>query len=41
VTGGGIYEAPSAGTVTLTSSPVQHNKPDNCSPPGSVTACTG
>jgi predicted outer membrane repeat protein len=39
--GGGIYEGPGPDTVTLKTSPVQHNKPDNCSPPGSVTGCTG
>ena len=27
--------------VTLTSSPVTGNKPDNCEPPGSITGCTG
>lgn len=41
VTGGGIYDGPGTDTVTLTSTSVLHNKPDNCSPPGSVTGCTG
>jgi predicted outer membrane repeat protein len=39
--GGGINEGPGPDTVTLTSTSVLHNKPDNCSPPGSVTGCTG
>jgi predicted outer membrane repeat protein len=39
--GGGIYEGPGPDTATLTSTSVLYNKPDNCSPPGSVTGCTG
>jgi predicted outer membrane repeat protein len=39
-TGGGIYDGPGVGFVTLTHSPVLHNKPDNCQPPGSITGCT-
>jgi predicted outer membrane repeat protein len=38
--GGGIYDGPYV-TVTLTSSPVTGNQPDNCEPPGSITGCTG
>jgi hypothetical protein len=38
--GGGIYDESTA-TVTLTTSPVTRNKPDNCEPPGSITGCTG
>jgi predicted outer membrane repeat protein len=37
--GGGIYDGPDT-TVTLTSSPVTGNQPDNCEPPGSITGCT-
>ncbi len=36
--GGGIYNGHS---VTLMSSFVGHNDPDNCAPPGSVAGCTG
>jgi predicted outer membrane repeat protein len=39
--GGGIFVDGPDGTVTLTSSPVTGNKPDNCEPPGSITGCTG
>jgi len=38
--GGGIYDGPGTDTVTLTTSPVQHNTPDNCEPTGSITGCT-
>lgn len=37
--GGGIFK--DSGTVTLTNSIVKDNSPDNCSPPGSVSGCTG
>jgi predicted outer membrane repeat protein len=36
--GGGVYN--NQGLVQLTASPVQHNRPDNCAPPGSVALCT-
>jgi predicted outer membrane repeat protein len=43
--GGGIYVAPagfgSPGTVSLTSSTVTNNLPDNCAPSGAVAGCTG
>ena len=39
--GGGLYNGPGTDTVTLTTSPVQHNKVDNCEPSGSITGCTG
>jgi predicted outer membrane repeat protein len=38
--GGGIYTS-AAGSVTLTSSMVQANRPDNCAPAGSVPGCAG
>ena len=41
--GGGIYDGPWKGgtdSVSLTTSPVQHNTPDNCEPTGTVTDCT-
>ena len=38
--GGGIYDNLGS-TAKLSGSPVQHNKPDNCEPPGSITGCTG
>jgi predicted outer membrane repeat protein len=40
VAGGGIYDDLGSSTK-LTSSPVQHNEPDNCEPPDSITGCTG
>jgi hypothetical protein len=39
--GGGIYDDGSLATVTLTTSSVLGNKPDNCEPPGSIIGCTG
>jgi predicted outer membrane repeat protein len=36
--GGGVYN--NQGLVRLTASPVQHNRPDNCAPPGSVVLCS-
>jgi predicted outer membrane repeat protein len=39
--GGGVFDEGPDITVTLTSSPVTGNKPDNCEPPGSITGCTG
>jgi predicted outer membrane repeat protein len=38
--GGGIYDGPGTDVVTLASSPVLYNKPDNCEPAGTVTGCT-
>jgi predicted outer membrane repeat protein len=38
--GGGIYEGSSA-SANLMQSPVLHNEPDNCGPPGSITGCVG
>jgi predicted outer membrane repeat protein len=39
--GGGIYNGPGGfNSVSLTSSGVLQNRPDNCAPPGSVTACS-
>jgi len=37
--GGGIYDGAGPDTVTLTNSPVQYNKPDNCEPAGTITGC--
>jgi hypothetical protein len=37
--GGGIFKA--AGTVSLTSSAVAGNLPDNCEPTASIAGCTG
>ncbi|MFC7242119.1 right-handed parallel beta-helix repeat-containing protein [Catellatospora aurea] len=37
--GGGIFN--DGGTVTLNASPVVANAPDNCSPPASITGCSG
>jgi predicted outer membrane repeat protein len=37
--GGGIYDGTGPNTVTLTSSPVLYNHPDNCEPPGTITGC--
>jgi predicted outer membrane repeat protein len=37
--GGGIYNTDD-GIVTLTTSPVVNNEPDNCEPAGSITGCT-
>jgi hypothetical protein len=37
--GGGIYNT-GGGIVTLTTSPVVNNEPDNCEPAGSITGCT-
>jgi predicted outer membrane repeat protein len=39
--GGGIYDDGPAAMVTLTSSAVAGNTPDNCEPPGSIPGCTG
>lgn len=39
--GGGIFNEASLGAVTLTSSRVSGNRPNNCAPPGSVPGCTG
>jgi len=39
--GGGIYDSGIYAAVTLTNSPVLHNRPDNCEPAGSITGCTG
>jgi Chlamydia polymorphic membrane protein (Chlamydia_PMP) repeat len=39
--GGGIYDDNAAAAVTLASSPILHNKPDNCEPLASITGCTG
>jgi hypothetical protein len=40
--GGGIYDgAGSEGSITLTSTTVARNRPDNCAPAGSVVDCTG
>ena len=41
--GGGIYDGPwkwGTDSVSLATSPVQHNTPDNCEPTGTVTGCT-
>ena len=38
VFGGGIYDGPGPDNVTLTATPVQNNRPDNCEPPGSITS---
>ncbi|MET8014320.1 hypothetical protein ABZU86_22685 [Streptomyces sp. NPDC005271] len=38
--GGGIYEEPGS-TVTLVTSSVFSNTPDNCRPPGAVPGCSG
>jgi len=38
--GGGIYTS-GPDSVTLTSSVVQANRPDNCAPAGSVPGCAG
>ena len=37
--GGGIYV--STGTVTLQSTTITGNVPDNCAPAGSVSGCSG
>jgi predicted outer membrane repeat protein len=40
--GGGIYDDVTAGaSVTLTSTPVTRNHPDNCEPAGSIPGCAG
>ena len=41
--GGGIYQAIQGADydVTLTSSAVLYNKPDNCEPPGTIMGCQG
>jgi predicted outer membrane repeat protein len=39
--GGGIFNDGPDADVTVTSSPVTGNKPDNCEPPGSIAGCTG
>ncbi|MBV8984058.1 MAG: right-handed parallel beta-helix repeat-containing protein [Acidimicrobiia bacterium] len=41
VGGGGIFNGAGTGSVTLNSSAVTANTPDNCAPPGSVPGCTG
>jgi hypothetical protein len=38
--GGGIFNA-AGGTVTLASTLVSGNTPDNCEPPGSISGCIG
>ena len=38
-----IYDGPwkwATDSVSLATSPVQHNTPDNCEPTGTVTGCT-
>jgi predicted outer membrane repeat protein len=37
--GGGIYDGPGTDTVSLTTSPVRFNIPDNCEPTGTITGC--
>lgn len=39
VAGGGIYDGPGTDTVSLTTSPVRFNMPDNCEPTGTITGC--
>jgi hypothetical protein len=39
--GGGIYVTGPAAAVTLTTSPVLRNRPDNCEPANTITGCTG
>jgi predicted outer membrane repeat protein len=38
--GGGIFDGPGPNTVSLTNSPVQFNRPDNCEPTGTIPGCT-
>ncbi|MFJ9863046.1 hypothetical protein [Streptomyces sp. NPDC101165] len=37
--GGGIFRA--SGTVTLSDTVVRKNRPNNCSPLGGISGCTG
>ena len=41
--GGGIFNAAFGGpaTVTLHHTDVDHNTPDNCEPPGTISGCNG
>lgn len=38
--GGGIFNGPGPNTVSLATSPVLFNQPDNCAPPGTIPGCS-